>query len=62
MLHRQVGQLLADALEVFRKTEYPELPVVNDRGEIIGFLEQERLFNEYYRAYLRLEAPKRHTL
>ncbi|MFT5515708.1 MAG: CIC family chloride channel protein [Rhodothermales bacterium] len=44
---------LEHALEVFRSTGYPELPVTDAEGAIVGFLRQAQLLTEYHRAYLR---------
>ena len=54
---------LNTALEVFRETGYPELPVLDEPdGAIVGFVRQEHLFNEYYRAYIRKRARERRSL
>lgn len=44
---------LDTVLDVFVDTQYPELPVVDDEGEIVGFVRQGQVINEYYRAVLR---------
>lgn len=44
---------LSDAVDTFVTSTYPELPVIDDEGEIIGFIRQGQVLNEYYRAYVR---------
>ncbi len=46
---------LEKVMDVFERTGYPELPVVNEEGEIVGFIRQGDLISEYYRAYLRMK-------
>lgn len=40
-------------LNAFLETNYPELPVVDANGVIVGFVRQNDVISEYYRAYLR---------
>ena len=49
----RLSDTLEDALNRFLKTRYPELPVLNEHGEIIGFLRPHQLISEYHRALLR---------
>ena len=48
---------LEDSLEkvqaVFEKVQYPELPVVDDTGAIVGFVRPGEVISEYHRALLR---------
>ena len=48
---------LEDSLDqvqaVFEKVEYPELPVVDDTGVIVGFVRPGQVISEYHRALLR---------
>ncbi len=44
------------ALEQFASTQYPELPVVDEEGKIVGFVRQSQVIGEYHRAYLRYYA------
>ncbi|GIV62499.1 MAG: chloride channel protein [Rhodothermaceae bacterium] len=46
---------LTRVMEAFDRTGYPELPVLDDQGRIVGFIRQGQLITEYYRAYLRQE-------
>ncbi|GIV60258.1 MAG: chloride channel protein [Rhodothermaceae bacterium] len=46
---------LTTVLEVFNRTGYPELPVLDEQGRITGFIRQGQLIAEYHRAYLRHE-------
>jgi chloride channel protein, CIC family len=52
-VHAHLDDTLDQVLELFLKTEYPELPVVDEDGTIVGFVRQGQVINEYYRAYLR---------
>lgn len=55
---------LEDSLDkvqaVFEKVEYPELPVVDDKGVIVSFVRPGQVISEYHRALLRTkhENPK----
>jgi len=44
---------LSDVQEVFERVEYPELPVVDDSGVIVGFVRPAQVISEYHRALLR---------
>ncbi|RMF60421.1 MAG: CBS domain-containing protein, partial [Bacteroidetes bacterium] len=46
---------LTRVMEAFDRTGYPELPVLDEQGRIVGFIRQGQLITEYYRAYLRQE-------
>ncbi len=49
----RLDDTLEHVLKVFEETGYPQLPVVDDKGEIVGFISLEQLISEYHRAYLR---------
>jgi len=49
----QLNDTLEDALQLFLETRYPELPVLDERGEIVGFLRPHQLISEYHRTLLR---------
>ncbi len=49
----RLSDTLEDALNRFLETCYPELPVLNERSEIVGFLRPHQLISEYHRAMLR---------
>ncbi|WP_054685894.1 CBS domain-containing protein, partial [Rhodothermus marinus] len=49
----RLSDTLEDALNRFLETRYPELPVLDERGEIVGFLRPHQLISEYHRALLR---------
>jgi CIC family chloride channel protein len=44
---------LGNMLDVFRQYEYPELPVVDDTGRIVGFLRPSQIIGAYHRASLQ---------
>ncbi len=49
----RLSDTLEDALNRFLETRYPELPVLDEGGEIVGFLRPHQLISEYHRALLR---------
>ncbi len=49
----RLNDTLEHVLETFEETGYPQLPVVDDKGEIVGFISLGQLISEYHRAYLR---------
>ncbi len=57
-----VAVRLEDTLDVvqatFERVEYPELPVLNTDGVIVGFVRPAQVVGEYHRALLRVQAPK----
>ncbi len=46
------------AFEIFKKTGYPELPVLKDNFEIAGFLHIEKALQRYHEAFLQLRTQK----
>jgi CIC family chloride channel protein len=51
----RLDDTLETVMDTFERTGYPELPVVNPEGEIVGFIRQGDLISEYYRAFLRMK-------
>lgn len=49
---------LDKVLDTFLNTQYPELPVLNENGVIVGFVRQGQVISEYYRAYVRRKAEE----
>ncbi len=49
----KLDDTLDTVLNAFLETQYPELPVLNAEGKIVGFARQGQIISEYYRAYLR---------
>ena len=45
--------------ETFEQTRYPELPVTDDMGEIVGFIKPAQLVSEHHRALLRMHQHQR---
>lgn len=50
---------LQEIQETFEQTRYPELPVLDDMGEIVGFIKPSQLVSEHHRALLRMHQHKR---
>lgn len=49
----RLDDTLDHVMEVFARTNYPELPVLGEDGVITGFIRQGQVISEYHRAYLR---------
>jgi CIC family chloride channel protein len=47
---------LKEVQAVFERVEYPELPVVDDTGVIVGFVRPAQVISEYHRALLRKQS------
>jgi len=45
---------LDEVQAVFERVEYPELPVLDESGLIVGFIRPSQVISEYYRANLRI--------
>ena len=48
-----LNDTLETALTTFERVEYPELPVLNDEGIIVGFLRLGQVVSEYHRSFVR---------
>ena len=49
----RLDDTLDRVLDLFLESQYPELPVLDADGAIVGFVRQNDVISEYYRAYLR---------
>lgn len=53
---------LDKVLDKFLQTQYPELPVLDEKGVIVGFVRQGQVISEYYRAYVRRKAEEQENI
>lgn len=54
----KLDETLEQALEIFERTNLPELPVLNLEGVIVGFVRPAQVISEYHRALLREKAKE----